>query len=121
MIFEDNTGITNSEQLEELLKTNAAKFARAFMANLDIEISDLVESQHQFESISTKVVESIGGGEGEGEYVSRVLEVFVNDESRAFINVTGFYESYEGTEYDSSSWIFVEPRKVEVIQYFAIE
>lgn len=34
---------------------------------------------------------------------------------------TGFYSSYEGTEWDSNDLTFVNPREVMVIHYFAID
>ena len=56
-----------------------------------------------------------GGGEGEGEYVERVLGVKVGSEE-IFLRTTGFYESYNGTEW-SCEWVQVFPQEVTVVRY----
>lgn len=60
---------------------------------------------------------SEGGGEGEGEYVERVLGIKVGQEE-VFLRTTGFYESYNGTEY-SGEWVQVFPQEVTVVRYAA--
>jgi len=72
------------------------------------------------------LVHSEGGGEGEGESVDRVFAIAAPglslsdgkvDGALAYVRITGYYTSEEGTEWDSS-WEPVEPRAVVVTQYF---
>ena len=58
-----------------------------------------------------------GGGEGGGETVDWVFEFTENGTSIGFLQFTGFYGSYTGTEWDETI-TEVFSRKVEVIQYF---
>ena len=66
---------------------------------------------------SPKVVHRIGGGEGEGEYVERVVD-FTNNGDNIFVRILGHYESYNGIEWDDSAEV-VYPRQVMVNEYFS--
>lgn len=63
-----------------------------------------------------KLVNKEGGYEGEGEYVERVFEILYKLDSLGFVKLTGFYNSYDGTEYDDEI-IQVYPKQVIVTQY----
>lgn len=58
-------------------------------------------------------VESEGGGEGEGENVSRVHHFIDQD---IFIRLTGYYTSYDGTEY-SGEYENVSPEQEVITVY----
>ena len=69
-------------------------------------------------------VSSEGGNEGEGDHAERVFSInFSGPDCRspavAFLQVTGFYSSYEGTTWDEK-WVEVEPREVTVTKYFPV-
>lgn len=69
---------------------------------------------------SLSVVDEEGGYEGGGDYAEKVFEFKCNGDPIAYVRVTGFYSSYEGTDW-GDNWEFVVPREVMVIQYFAID
>ena len=70
------------------------------------------------QAITLWLAHHVGGGEGEGEYVERVLGIKVDDKE-VFLRTTGFYSSYEGTDW-SGEWEHVEPREVTVVRYFPV-
>jgi hypothetical protein len=88
----------------------------------DLDYSDLgfeFSGKIDHDTFRIKLVHEVGGGEGEGETVERVWEVidtFV-DKSLGFAMLTGFYTSYNGTDWDSTL-TRVYPRQVTVTQYF---
>lgn len=56
-----------------------------------------------------------GGYEGEGEYVSRIVAVFTDqNECVGYVLITGFYAPGEGTEWDAD-FVEVEPYVKRVI------
>lgn len=59
------------------------------------------------------------GGEGEGEYYCSVYS-FVSEDGTdtCYVMFEGSYMSYDGATYEE--WFFVEPKTVEVIQYFRV-
>lgn len=71
--------------------------------------------------ITLSLVEEVGGREGGGESVVRVVKV--TDDTGltvTFLRMGGYYASYEGTEWDNDVEV-VYPREVTVIQYFNID
>lgn len=67
------------------------------------------------EQVHIRSVYREGGGEGEGEYVERVLSISLGDEE-VFLRTTGFYSSYSGTDW-SGEWVQVFPQAVTVVRY----
>lgn len=70
-----------------------------------------------FEGIVLNEVFSVGGGEGGGESVIRVWSVKVDGETKAHIRVTGYYQSYNGTEYNEEADL-VEAHDVIETKFF---
>lgn len=63
------------------------------------------------------LADGIGGREGEGEYVSRIVAVFTEqNDCIGYVQVTGFYTSDEGTEWDTD-FVEVEPYVKRVIDW----
>lgn len=69
------------------------------------DLQDIIEgygsSEFTLEFLETLVgnveeVNSIGGGEGEGDYVERVYHF---KDHNVYIKITGFYSSYNGTDW----------------------
>lgn len=58
------------------------------------------------------------GGEGQGDDYWSVYS-FTDGTDKVYVKFNGWYASYNGSEY--TEWFFVEPKKVEVVQYFAIK
>jgi hypothetical protein len=112
--------------LATLARTDARGFLDAFLEALGGEISstDVYEIEELTDTdraggIYLELVDSEGGGEGEGEYVHRIWAVRADGhETISYLRVTGYYQSYAGTEYNDD-WTIVEPREVVVTQYFA--
>lgn len=96
--LKEDTGHSDSEIADE-----------TSMRNDEVAIIDGVTVQY-------KLVHSNGGGEGEGEHVERVLEFKVGKQV-TFLRTTGFYSSYNGTDW-SEEWSVVYPRQVVITQYF---
>lgn len=119
----DSTGI----DLGLLATTHAGDFIYAFLEALDggftreaiYEIEELTHSD-VVDGISIQIAHSEGGGEGQGDYVERVWEVRHGSTTLSFIRVTGYYESYAGTEYNDD-WSLVVPREVVHIKYFSVD
>ena len=73
--------------------------------------------------VSKKLVSS-DGGEGEGEYYSRVWEIhFESTDETFYVEIEGLYNSWEGVEFHKgcSGVYLVEPVPVEVIQYHVVK
>lgn len=56
------------------------------------------------------------GGEGQGDDYWSVYS-FTNGTDVVYVKFSGWYASYSGSEF--TEWFFVEPKKVEVVQYVA--
>lgn len=91
----------------------------------DDETSDKVEALEDYTSysrdfetggIDVKLVHSKGGGEGEGEYVSRIFNISIFGEVIAFVATFGAYFSNCGTEWDGS-FSFVAPYEMITVGY----
>lgn len=118
---------TSGLSLELLATTDAGGFLDAFLEALGGEISssDVYEIEElnrddEAEGIYLELVDSEGGYEGAGEYVHRVMAVKKGDTTLSHLRVTGYYQSYSGTEYNDD-WTLVVPRDVVVTQYFAVD
>ena len=57
------------------------------------------------------------GGEGQGDQYWSVYS-FTDGKDVVYVKFDGYYASYVGSEY--SDWFFVEPKQVQVTQYFAV-
>lgn len=57
------------------------------------------------------------GGEGQGDDYWSVYS-FTNGTDVVYVKFNGWYASYSGSEF--TEWFFVEPKKVEVVQYVAV-
>ena len=64
-------------------------------------------------NIKHKFVDSFGG-EGQGDSFWSVYS-FAKDDETVYVKFDGWYQSYNGAEYDS--WFFVKPVQVTVTQY----
>lgn len=96
--------------------TAPAELITELFADHDIDDIDELE---EIQGISIKIVHGVGGGEGGGEEVDRVIKFTdIKTGEKAFVRVTGFYNSYEGTEWYPEEAEAVEPREVTVTQYF---
>lgn len=124
-------GADGVNEFELLLKTDpilAFKTLVAEWQNTEVEAIYLGELENipkelkrsrlqPAQNHTLEVVESEGGHEGEGEYVCRVYAVVnAKGESVLYVRQTGFYESYNGTEWDDTL-VQVYPREVMVTQY----
>jgi hypothetical protein len=79
-----------------------------------------LETDQSFAGIYVKLVHSEGDREGGGDHSEHIWSVGFNGVPPfAFIKITGFYSSHNGTEWDDlSSAVLVYPRQVMVTQYF---
>jgi hypothetical protein len=80
--------------------------------------SDPDDPDSWLESLDIEVVYEIGGREGGGESVVRVYKVTNHiDNEVHYFQLTGCYESYNGTEWDDEL-VEVFPHQVMVTQYY---
>lgn len=104
--------------LDEVFLTNKRRFIQDIINEHGID--NIAEADIKISAYSFKLMESVGGHEGGGDFVKRVIQIKMNgDKNAVFVKFTGSYASYCGTEYDED-FTFVEPREVKVIQYFDI-
>lgn len=123
-------GTTPEIDLVTLARTDARGFLSAFLEKLATnggsaigpesvyDIEELDET-NKADGVFIKVVYAEGGGEGGGEHVERVFSVNGTEGPVSYLRVTGYYQSYNGTDWNDD-WELVEPRKVVVTQYFKI-
>lgn len=78
------------------------------------EIKDITIDDVQF---TLKLVNSVGGYEGEGEYVERVFSITHDGVVISYVRDIGSYDSYCGLEMNGE-FNFVEPRQVMITKYF---
>lgn len=110
--------------LIDVARTDPKTFIQKVLDAADLSTDDLCSSWTRTKTatvddvaVTWNIVHSEGGSEGEGEYVERVIHFCVGGEPEIFLRTTGFYESYNGTEW-SGEWQVVYPREVLVTQYF---
>jgi hypothetical protein len=77
----------------------------------DIGISDVAYEDFDEKELPLKLVHSVGGGEGGGEYVERVFE-----HAGIFVKLTGYYASYSGTDWDEDV-VQVFPKQKTITVY----
>jgi hypothetical protein len=119
----------------ELARTDADDFMAAFLKafneanDFEMEADNVYEIEELDEEdvveidghkVYLKLEYSEGGGEGDGSHVERVMTVNIDGKVEAYVRATGYYESYNGTEWNSG-WELVEPREVVVTQYFPVK
>lgn len=110
------------QDLIELARTDLHEFLNQFFTgagyeNYDSQIDAWESNELEFNGLTATCVYAEGGNEGGGEHVERVYAVLDGSNVIAHFRFTGFYQSYNGTEWND---VFerVEPREVVVTQYF---
>jgi hypothetical protein len=114
--------------LATLATTDARGFLQAFLEKSECGVS--INSVYEIEDLDDEttvdgfhltLVDSEGGGEGEGEYVERTWKFTHPDEPdfEMYVELQGRYDSYEGTEWDDEIYM-VKPVEVLVTQYHAL-
>lgn len=103
----------------DLANTNPNALVQALFDTYDLRPSQVGEGDTpDFDhGISLTEVDSEGGYEGGGSHVESVQALKVDGTVLLHFRITGFYESYNGTEWEDGFQI-VYPRQVTVTQYF---
>ena len=111
-------------QLSDLFSQSPLEFFKEFYQQYSCkEYNSFGESLDYFPYVSgvpnlnAKLVDKIGGNEGGGDQVDWVFEFIENGISLGFLRFTGFYDSYNGTEWNETI-VEVLPRQVTVTKYF---
>lgn len=116
--------MTLKQQIEKLLEENE-QFSELFKGSycyLGGERSPAKENPEgfvEFDGLMVRQVDNRGGGEGQGDSVSRVLEVQTCQGSR-FFELRGFYSSWDGTDWETDVKE-VKPEQVTITVYKDIE
>lgn len=110
----------SKEEHVQLMKQDAEGWVRSLAESLGLRgVTDGVEGPVEGPSdLTVNEVHSVGGREGEGEHAERVYVVTDGVEEYFFFEIVGFYDSYEGTEWDH--FFIVEPYEVMVTKYRAV-
>lgn len=115
-MFDEKT----ADELKVFAATEPKQFVREVLNYLDVGTDcDELESmkmKNALHHFTMPCVHSEGGGEGEGEYVERVFAVKDGDEALVYFRITGFYSSYNGTDWDDGFSI-VEPYQKTITLY----
>lgn len=110
-------GTSPELSLEILARTDAKEFIKQFLIanNVDEDLSpariEVKCKDFEADGIALTLVDSVGGYEGQGEYVRRVFEVTKHGTNISFVAITGFYSSYSGIDWDAD-WTIVYPKQV---------
>lgn len=91
----------NFQELSEIIK--------------DLGVSSVAREDFNKEDLDMELVHSQGGYEGDGEYAERVFE-HDNGGEKIYIKITGFYSSYNGTDWDSD-FEQVQPKQKTITVY----
>lgn len=82
---------------------------------IDIGVAAVCHEDFNKNELPLKLVHEVGGHEGDGEYAERVFE-HDNDGEKIYVKFTGFYSSYDGTDWDSD-FAMVTPREKMITVY----
>ncbi len=78
----------------------------------EIGVSSVGYEDFDEKDLPLKLVHSVGGGEGDGETVVRVFE-----HNGIFIQLTGWYASYHGTDWDEEiTQVFPKQKTITVYE-----
>ena len=82
------------------------------LVDLEPEYHDKPDIPEALSDVRFKVIDTEGGGEGDGEYQHTIVE-FVLGYETVLVLITGWYYSYDGSHYDE--WAFA--KAVPAVQY----
>lgn len=112
--------MNNAETFKQITRDEVIKI---FKDEFEVDMNDYARDEIQyisFENNNYKVRSEVDeyGGEGQGEErwnVSKVIDKRTNEVF--FLQFSGFYNSWEGTDWSENDWSIVKPTIVEVIQW----
>lgn len=84
------------------------------LVNIQPEYREKPDIPDMLTGVSFHVIEAEGGSEGEGEHQHTVVEFVLGYES-VLVLFTGWYQSYNGSEY--TDYMFVTPKEKTVVVY----
>ena len=116
----DDTTQYSPAEFAALAVSDTKKWVSVFRGDGDVPVSELEDLCGEYTNGCTiECVDSEGGYEGGGEHVERTFAILAAGlkDRLAHFQITGYYESNNGTEFDDEITI-VFPRKVIVTQYF---
>ena len=79
-------------------------------------------TEFNFEDEKYKIESCIiqNGGEGQGEDYEEISRVFEKESGNIwFVSFQGYYDSWNGVNYDDSTWCVVKPIKMKTINFIA--
>ena len=123
-----NTANTPSfkDIVDALLSEAGSDVERAFFNSDTPEINQWTkEDDEEYTFVKTAEEQGISythidsyGGEGQGYEYWSVYE-FTRDEDKVYVKFNGYYQSYNGSEYDE--YFFVEPKEKVVTEYVEVK
>ena len=103
----------NYEEINAKLIETGIKDGSDFINTFYEGDSDIDEDTLEAIFGKTEVVDSQGDKEGGGDYA---MKVFLFKDHNIFIKVTGFYSSYNGTDWEGD-WMNVSPKEKTITVY----
>lgn len=113
--------VISRAELDELLNDDPVGFLEALLEALEVDGNDEVEEldgdeQDTLHGYSVNCVDAIGGHEGGGDEVVRVVEVSLDKQPFIWFKIKGSYSSYVGTEW--GNWKQTYPLDEVVTNYY---
>ena len=106
---------------EKIGKITDTEVHSLFLNEFAVDMSDYNEAQIQysdFENENYKITGEIDqhGGEGEGSEYWLVSRIFnKKTEEVYFIQFSGYYDSWNGTDWSENYWTVVEPKEKTIV------
>lgn len=111
----------DSSRVDELLNEDPVGFLEALLEALEVDGNDEVEEldgdeQDTLHGYSINCVDAMGGHEGGGAEVVRVVEVSLDKQPFIWFKITGSFSSYVGTEWED--WKQTYPLEEVVTNFY---
>ena len=112
------------EEFRALAKSDPKEFVERYLKHFCLEPSDVNEIRELDEDIHGMTCEKIyseGGYEGAGEHAEVVFAIIDGGKPIVHFRCTGFYMSYDGTNWEDGDFDIVFPEEVLVTQFLTAE
>ena len=112
--------VISRAELDELLNESPVAFLEALLEALERTVEELEEldgdEQDTLHGYSINCVDAMGGHEGGGAEVVRVVEVSLDKQPFIWFKITGSFSSYVGTEWED--WKQTYPLEEVVTNFY---
>ena len=112
--------MNNVETFKQITRDEVIKL---FQDEFEVDMNDYSSDEIQYSNFENDNYKTEGeidsfGGEGQGDELWKVSKVTDKRTNEVFfIHFSGYYNSWEGTDWSENYWAIVKPTIVEVIQW----